>query len=266
MLTVAVPTRVVRALPRVLAVLAASVATMLLVRFATPPAALARAAPAAPAASPSLASLEVPLRAVGTNRPDIALTFDISWGNVMPPKVVAILERDRIPATFFLSGPWVTAHPELVKAMAKVSYFELESHGQAHVNLGRLGPAGVRNNLERANAAIYAVTGQRPTMLRPPNGDYSRMSLLVTASLGMRTVIWETDSRDWMNPGVDVIVRRVVTHAHPGDIVLMHASDTCRQTNLALPAILSQLQAKGYRFVTLQALLKQGPPLAHSLN
>lgn len=271
MLTVAVPTRVVRALPRVLTVLAASVTTVALVRFAAlPPPSPPRAAPASPAA-PSApqttpASLEVPLRAVATSQPDIALTFDISWGTVMPPKVIDILRRDHVPATFFLSGPWVAAHPEFVKEMAEVPYFELESHGQAHVNFSALGTDGVQANLERANAAIYAVTGRKPTMVRPPNGDYSRMSLRATAAVGMHTVIWDTDSRDWMNPGVDAIIRRVVTRAHPGDIVLMHASDTCKQTDLALPSMLSQLKAKGYRFVTLRALLRTGSPLAHSLN
>jgi polysaccharide deacetylase family sporulation protein PdaB len=260
-LTIAVPARAVRAARQAIALAAAAAATAAVVRYAATPASAAHSASAPPAAA-----LETPLRAVATDRPDIALTFDISWGNVMPAKVIAILERERVAATWFLSGPWVTAHPDLVRAMARVPYFEIESHGQAHVNFSALGSDGVRQNLEKANAAIYAVTGRRPTMVRPPNGDYSRASLTATAALGLRTVIWDTDSRDWMNPGVAAIVRRVVTRAHPGDIVLMHASDTCKQTDLALPAILSDLRAKGYRFVTVAELLRLGRPLAHSLR
>jgi peptidoglycan/xylan/chitin deacetylase (PgdA/CDA1 family) len=62
---------------------------------------------------------------------------------------------------------------------------------------------------------------------------------------------------DWMNKGVDTIINRVVTKAHPGDIVLMHASDSCKQTHEALPIIIDQLRAKGYEFVTVSELLKQ---------
>lgn len=262
MYTVVVPARLARAARQLSALVGAALATAFLVHFAAlPAAAQERAAlPTPPAAR------TVPLRAVAVRDREIALTFDISWGTVMPPKVIAILKNERVAATFFLSGPWVTAHPDLVREIAAVPEFQIESHGQAHMNLSQLGPAGVAANVEKANAAIYAVTGRRPTMIRPPNGDYSRMSLDATAALGLRTVIWDTDSHDWMNPGVATIIRRVVTRAHPGDIVLLHASDTCKQTDLALPTIIVDLRKAGYRFVTVGQLLAHGVPLAHSLH
>ena len=262
MYTVVVPARVTRVARQLSALVGAALATAFLVHFAALPAAAQERA----AAHPQTAPLTVPLRAVAVPEKEIALTFDISWGSVMPPKVIAILKKEHVAATFFLSGPWVTAHPDVVRAMAAVPDFQIESHGQAHMNLSQLGPAGVAANIAKANAAIYAVTGRRPTMIRPPNGDYSKMSLDATAALGMRTVIWDTDSHDWMNPGVETIIRRVVTRAHPGDIVLLHASDTCKQTDLALPTIIDHLRKAGYRFVTVGQLLAHGTALAHSLN
>lgn len=225
------------------------------------------AAPSGPPASPSKtpgtvnADLLKPLETVPTTKKLIALTFDISWGKIMPPKVIAILEQEHVPATFFLSGPWIRYNADFVKSMAKVPYFELETHGQAHVNFSGLGWGGVVANIQKASDELYAVTGRRPTMIRPPNGDYNRESVAATASLGLRTVIWGTDSIDWMNPGVDVIISRVVKRAHPGDIVLMHASDTCKQTDIALPIILKELRAKGYTFVTVGQLLREAEPL-----
>lgn len=197
-----------------------------------------------------------PLETVPTTRKVLALTFDISWGKIMPPKVVSILKAEHVPATFFLSGPWIRANAAFVRSMAQVPSFELESHGEAHVNFSGLGEVGVIRNLQQASNALFAVTGRRPTMVRPPNGDYNRTSIAATASLGLRTVIWGTDSLDWMNPGVGVIISRVVKRAHPGDIVLLHASDTCKETDLALPVILKDLRAKGYTFVTVAELLK----------
>ncbi|MBX5466722.1 MAG: polysaccharide deacetylase family protein [Firmicutes bacterium] len=199
------------------------------------------------------------LRQVITQDKVVALTFDISWGTRMPPKILAILEHDHVPATFFLSGPWAAQNPQLVRQMAQAGY-EIESHGWAHVNFSQLSYQGVVDNIRRADAVLRALSGQKPTFIRPPNGDFSPTSIRAARSLGYTTVTWGTDSRDWMNPGVQTIVRRVVDRAFPGDIILLHASDTCRQTDQALPAILSGLQARGWRLVTLKQLLTYGRP------
>jgi len=197
------------------------------------------------------------LRDVITDKKVAALTFDISWGTVMPKKVFAILQRDHVAVTFFVSGPWAKQNAPLVKAMAEAGD-QIESHGWAHVNYTGLSNAAVEANIMRANQVIQDITGTRPTFVRPPNGDFSPRTIAAARSVGYTTVTWGTDSLDWMNPGVDVIIRRVVTRIHPGDIVLLHASDTCRQTDLALPRILADLRAKGYRLVTLSELLRAG--------
>lgn len=200
-----------------------------------------------------------PLRSVATDQKVIALTFDWSWGTVMGPRVLAILQREHIPATFFLSGPWALSHPELVDAVRKGG-FEIESHGQAHVNFSGLSREGVAKNIQAADAILREVARVHPHFIRPPNGDWDRRSLEVAQSLGYRIVLWGTDSLDWMNPGVEAIAHRVLARAHPGDIVLLHSSDTCKQTDLALPAIIRGLRAQGYRFVTLSELVNIGTP------
>lgn len=199
------------------------------------------------------------LRDVLTKKPVVALTFDISWGTVMPPKVLHILERQHVAATFFVSGPWAQQNPQIVRQMAKDG-FEVESHGWAHVNYSGLSAQGVAENINKANHVIKSLTGKRPTFVRPPNGDFNSASIMAARSLGYTTVTWGTDSLDWMNPGVSTIVTRVTSRVHPGDIILMHASDTCKQTDLALPTILQDLRAKGYKFLTLSALVKEGTP------
>ena len=70
--------------------------------------------------------------------------------------------------------------------------------------------------------------------------------------LSYSVIQWDTDSLDWINKGVDTIINRVVSKAHPGDIVLLHASDSSQQTHEALPVIIEQLRAKGYEFVTVK--------------
>ncbi|MCY0882208.1 MAG: polysaccharide deacetylase family protein [Firmicutes bacterium] len=200
------------------------------------------------------------LRDVKTDKKVAALTFDLSWGTVMPEKVLAVLKKDHCAATFFLSGPWADKHADLVKQMAQDG-FELESHGWAHVNYTGLSNAGVVQNIMQTNNTIEKITGQRPHFVRPPNGDFNTRTILAARSVGYTTVTWGTDSLDWMNPGVHTIISRVVTRIHPGDIVLLHASDTCKQTDLALPTIIHDLRAKGYQLVTLSQLMTYGEPV-----
>ncbi len=199
------------------------------------------------------------LRDVYTHKKALALTFDISWGQVMPQKVFHLLVRDRVPATIFVSGPWAKQNPALVRAFAAAG-MEVESHGWAHVNYSGLSADGVARNLDRATAVIKEITGVQPTFVRPPNGDFNRTSIQVARNLGYTTVTWGTDSLDWMNPGVQAIIQRVVSRAHPGDIVLLHASDTCKETDLALPTIIANLRGQGYQLVTLKALIHLGTP------
>jgi polysaccharide deacetylase family sporulation protein PdaB len=199
------------------------------------------------------------LRDVITGQKAIALTFDISWGTVMPDKVLAVLVMDHAPATFFLSGPWAKTHPDYVKRLVRDG-FEVESHGWAHVNYSALGYAGVVDNISRANQVLRSLTGKPVTLVRPPNGDFNRQAIAAARSLGYTVITWGTDSLDWMNPGVNTIIRRVLKGAHSGDIVLLHASDTCKQTNIALPGIIKTLRTEGYRLVTVQQLLKLGTP------
>lgn len=199
-----------------------------------------------------------PVYYIGTREKAMALTFDVSWGGQMLPKVLAILREYDQKATFFVSGPWAKTHPELVHAILAGGN-ELASHGQAHVNLSDYGDAAIADNIGAADAILRAYTHGAPRFFRPPNGDFNSRVVEVGRGLGYETIIWSIDSRDWMNPGVNAIVSQVTHGAFPGAIILLHASDTCRQTDLALPAIIQDVRAEGYRLVTLGELWKMGP-------
>lgn len=197
-----------------------------------------------------------PIYQAKTDEKVIALTFDLSWGTEVGPQILDILKKDNIKSTFFLSGPWAKRHVEMVQRIHQEGH-EVESHGQAHVNLNELGREGAAKNIGDAHAILESLTGRAPTFIRPPNGAFNDTSVQAAKDLGYATVMWSVDSRDWMNPGTEAIISRTTKLMHPGAIVLFHASDTCKQTHLALPTILQQLKAEGYRFVTLDDLIKQ---------
>lgn len=197
-----------------------------------------------------------PLYSISTQSNKVALTFDISWGTVRPGPVLDVLQRYNQKATFFLSGPWSERHPDIVRRI-KAEGHDIQSHGQKHVDFSGLSKQGVQENILAADKILQEVAGVKPTFIRPPNGDFNEMSVMAADEVGYKTVIWSVDSLDWKNPGVDVIIRRVVEKSHPGDIILMHASDSCKQTDAALPAVLEGLKAKGLVPVTLPELLRE---------
>jgi polysaccharide deacetylase family sporulation protein PdaB len=194
---------------------------------------------------------------VQTEKKIIALTFDISWGEKRTEPILKILEDKGVKkATFFLSSPWSQSHPAILDKIVKGGY-EIGSHGHKHVNYSGLSDNEIRNQIQTADQILNQLTGKSPNLIRLPNGDFDKRVLKIATELNYTVIQWDTDSLDWMNKGVDNIIQRVVSKAHPGDIVLMHASDSSKQTHEALPVIIDQLRSKGYEFVTVSELMQQ---------
>jgi polysaccharide deacetylase family sporulation protein PdaB len=191
-----------------------------------------------------------------TDQKVISLTFDISWGEKRAEPILQILQEKGIKkATFFLSSPWSSTHPEIVKKIVDAGY-EIGSHGHKHVNYSQLSNDEIHKQIQTAHGVLSEMTGKAPNLIRMPNGDFDKRVLQAANDLGYKVIQWDTDSLDWMNRGAEDIIQRVVNKAHPGDIVLLHASDSCKQTHLALPTIIDSLRTKGYEFATVSEMLQ----------
>lgn len=194
---------------------------------------------------------------VQTDKKWIALTFDISWGEVQPEPILQILKDKGVAkATFFLSSPWTKSHPQIVDKIVK-SGFEIGSHGHKHVNYSSLEDKEIKTQIQAAHAILSEVTGKSPKLIRLPNGDFNKRVLRVAQDLGYQVIQWDTDSTDWKAKSAQEIVEQVKSQAHPGDIVLMHASDSAKYNQEALPQIIDHLKSQGYEFVSVGELLEQ---------
>ncbi len=112
--------------------------------------------------------------------------------------------------------------------------------------------------MRETSRRIKHATGFAPCLFRPPGGAFDSRVVSDARSLGMSTVIWDVDPRDWSTPGSGAIYSRVVSATRPGSIVLMHDGGGNRsQTVAALPKIVHTLRHRGYRFVTVTRLLRQ---------
>lgn len=202
---------------------------------------------------------------VDTDDMKLALTFDISWGSERPGPILDTLAQKGIQnATFFLSSPWADHHPDIVKRIHEMG-FEIGSHGHKHVNYTRLKDDEIREQISMADKILRSL-GTNPHLIRTPNGDVDKRVINIATELGYTVVQWHTDSKDWLNPGVDKIVENVVSNAQPGDIILMHASDSSKQTHEALPIIIDRLKEKGFRFVTVSELISGADANVKELN
>jgi polysaccharide deacetylase family sporulation protein PdaB len=203
---------------------------------------------------------------VDTREKKVALTFDISWGEVRAIPILDILKEKKVTkVTFFLSSQWSQRHPAIVKRMVDDG-FEIASHGHKHDNYSKYSDEEIRSQIGKAHTILTELTGKRPSLIRMPNGDFDKRVLRIASDMGYTVIQWDTDSKDWMNPGVENIVQNVVSKAHPGDIILMHASDTCKQTHLALPTIIDKLRNDGYEFVTVSELIAGAKTNSQEVN
>jgi peptidoglycan/xylan/chitin deacetylase (PgdA/CDA1 family) len=184
--------------------------------------------------------------------PVVALTFDDGpWADT--PSFVSVLERERIPATFFMIGSQVAGHRALLARELRDGD-ALGNHTYTHPFLTRTGDA--QGQLERTNAVIEQTAGYRPCVFRPPYGDENGQVVDAALAQGMSTVVWDVDPSDYTRPGAGVIAARVLAGVRKGSIVLMHDGGGPRdQTVAALPVIIRALRARGYRFVTVPELL-----------
>ncbi|BBI35877.1 polysaccharide deacetylase family protein [Cohnella abietis] len=201
-------------------------------------------------------SIFEPVYRVNTQRKCVALTFDIGWGSKELNPVLKVLTANEVKkATFFLSGPWVMKRPKLARIIKTLGY-EIGSHGNRHENYTKHGDKWIINEVKLAGKAIRRVTGVNCRLIRTPYGDMNHRVTKLLGSLGYRTIHWSVDSLDWMNPGIPAIIRNSTKMVKPGHILLLHASDSARQTAKALPFIIRRLRRQGFDFVTVSDLLK----------
>jgi peptidoglycan/xylan/chitin deacetylase (PgdA/CDA1 family) len=219
--------------------------------------------PAAPRSSPKTKSSGAPeapitFSAVHVDGPYIALTFDDGPSAKLTPKLLDLLAAHHIKATFFVIGENVAEHPEIVARAAHEGH-EIGNHSWSHPNLGKMSDDAVRGQLRRTEDAIKSATGARPTLLRPPYGSITaRQKRWIHGEFGYEIVLWDVDPLDWKRPGPAVVRNRIVKQTRTGSIVLAH--DIHPGTIDAMPATLEQLEANGFKFVTVSELIQMARP------
>jgi peptidoglycan-N-acetylglucosamine deacetylase len=209
------------------------------------------------------------LTRIPTNDRVVALTFDAcEAGEPMSfdRGVLDYLVTRRIPFTVFASGKFVESNFADVQALAPLDFLEFENHSWNHPNtMDRFDADAVVDQVSRTHELIAAATGQAPQFFRFPAGNYNEAGLKAVEDLGYRVVHWrwatgDPDRRETANALFD----RVVSNVEPGDILIFHINGRGVHTAEALPRIVEQLEADGYRFALISDYI--GRPRARPMT
>lgn len=177
----------------------------------------------------------------------IALTFD-DGPNYNSNKVLDILEKYHIPATFFVLGSRIKGNEYILNRIIK-SGSEIGNHTYSHSLLTKYKEDKIKEEIESTSKLIYDSTGRYPSLLRPSYGSFNSKIKKVS---NYPIIIWDIDTLDWKYHNSKKIASRVLNKVKDGDIVLMH--DIYSATANALNIIIPELQSRGYTFVTVSEL------------
>ncbi|HEV2738635.1 MAG TPA: polysaccharide deacetylase family protein [Candidatus Elarobacter sp.] len=192
----------------------------------------------------------------------VALTFDDGPTRGVTDRVLDVLEREHVPATFFVVGRAARREPALLRRM-RADGDEIENHSDSHAHLNAIFSARALDaELANADDAIAAATGGHAHWLRPPFGARNAAVLDAARRHGLRVALWSA-MLDETSPSAapDALAEELVTHVGDGAIVVLHDGDqgrgdaTERAYEAALtPRVIAALRARGFRFVTLDGL------------
>ncbi|WP_010651996.1 polysaccharide deacetylase family sporulation protein PdaB [Oceanobacillus massiliensis] len=190
------------------------------------------------------------------DEPNIALTFNISWGEERALDILKKLEEEEVQATFFVSGEWAERHPDILQKISDGKH-ELGMLGYRYKSYLDQEIDQVRKDLLYARDVFEKLGYEDVELLRTPSGHFNKEIIELAESLEFKVIHWNINPNDWKNPGTSEIIDTVMKNTTNGDILLLHASDAAKQTADALSTILPGLVNKGFQLVTISELMNQ---------
>lgn len=195
---------------------------------------------------------KLPIYNVDTKDKKIAITFDVSWGDDNTLKLLDILDKYKIKATFFLVGGWIDGNETLVKEMVTRGH-ELGNHTNKHPDMNKISKEKLIEEIMTCDSKILSITGTSTKLFRCPEGTYNDLVINTVEATGHYAVQWDVDSIDWKENGANIEYNRVINKTKPGSILLFH--NNAKYTTKTLPQIIEKLQNEGYSFVKVSDLI-----------
>lgn len=194
----------------------------------------------------------------------ISLTYDDGPNDPHTLRLLDVLARHQVLATFFLIGRYVQQRPDIVREIAKAGH-AIGNHTFTHPLLILKSAADIRRELSECNTALRDTLGHDTHLFRPPFGGRRPAVLRIARELSLEPIMWNVTGHDWNAPPAAQIERRIAKQVRGGDVILLHdgghkemgadRSQTVRVTDL----LLTTYKAEGYDFVTIPRMIQSAP-------
>ena len=206
------------------------------------------------AVSSTYGERELPIYSVETKEKKISISFDAAWGAEDFQKIIDILDKHKVKATFFMTGEWVGKYPECVKTLVEKGH-DLGNHSENHPDMTKLTKEKQKEELMKVHNRVKELTGYEMDLFRPPFGAYNNDVIRTCYENGYYPIQWSVDSLDWKDYDAATIISKVCNHKAlgPGAIILCH--NGALHTAEALDEMLTNLESQGYVFVPLSELI-----------
>lgn len=193
----------------------------------------------------------------------LALTYDDGPNDPHTLRLLEVLAKHNVRATFFLIGRYVRQRPEIASEVAKAGHV-IGNHSCTHPLLIFKSASETRQELLDCRSAIAEAVGEHSNLFRPPFGGRRPATLRIARELGLVPVMWNVGSHDWDAPSAAAIEEKVAKQIRGGDVILLHdgghqqmGADRA-QTVLATDHLIERYKSEGFEFVTIPEMLRAG--------
>ena len=190
----------------------------------------------------------------------IALTYDDGPNDPHTLRLLEVLARHDVRATFFMIGRYVRARPDIARAVAQAGHV-IGNHTFTHPLLIFESATHTRQQLMECRSALTDVIGDHSNLFRPPFGGRRPATLRIARELGLVSVMWNVTGYDWNSPPAAEIERKIARRIHGGDVILLHdgghkdlGADRS-QTVIATENLIQRYRHQGYEFVTVADMM-----------
>jgi len=197
----------------------------------------------------------------------LALTYDDGPNDPHTLRLLEVLAKHNVKATFFLIGGYVRQRTDIARELAAAGH-ATGNHTSTHALLTLKSQAEIRRQLSDCRAALSDAIGQHSNLFRPPFGGRRPAVLRIARQLHLEPIMWSVNGYDWDAPRAEIIERKVTKQIRGGDVILLHDGDHRQmgadrsQTVLATDRLLDRYKTQGYEFVTIPEMIdrKSGQP------
>ena len=195
---------------------------------------------------------ELPIYNVQTEEKKVAFTMNCAWEADDIDSILETLSKHNIHITFFMVGDFIDKYPEAVKKISDSGH-EIANHSDTHPHVNNLSLEKNIEEIQNCSKKVEQITGKKTLLYRGPYGEYNDTVIKAAKSQNHTCIQWNIDTLDYSGLTGEEMLKRIENKLTQGSIILSHSGT--KNTANSLDMILSNIEQKGYKVVTVSELI-----------